>query len=222
MPFEKVFEFYRTILKPIYVEIEARGNTLPVELLFETHATLDHLSRSDIADSNPERCEDKALSHLKRGALDAFKLKLKYANEDIRKFDSLKIDLSLIDNGDFLKNYYALKQKIKTTAQKARLEEKKAGDCNGNNSNIEEAFDNWMEVSTYIEEINEQYILSEKVDWAKRKTFKIISTQTVFAFIIGIITSIVGGIILNSIDVINIKIPAEKNNSAIIDSSSAK
>lgn len=33
-----VFVFYRDYVKPLYCEIEARDNTLPVELLFEIHA----------------------------------------------------------------------------------------------------------------------------------------------------------------------------------------
>ena len=74
MPIYKVFDFYHKIVKPLYVEIEARGNSLPIELLFESYAALDHLSRIHSDGADAEKCVDKALSHLKRGTLDVFKL----------------------------------------------------------------------------------------------------------------------------------------------------
>jgi hypothetical protein len=49
-------------------------------LLFEIHAAFDHLKRLYIDDATEDECCRKAMSHLKRGALDAFKLKLKYFN----------------------------------------------------------------------------------------------------------------------------------------------
>ena len=40
-----VFQFYNDYVKILYSEIEARNNTLPVELLFEIHSAFDHLKR---------------------------------------------------------------------------------------------------------------------------------------------------------------------------------
>jgi len=74
---------------------------LPVELLFEIHSAFDHLKRIHV-DNDPEaKCAEKAFSHLKRGLLDAFKLKLMYHNKDYEKLLKLKTDLRLIDNGKF-------------------------------------------------------------------------------------------------------------------------
>jgi hypothetical protein len=41
---EKLFLFYRDVVKQAYAAISAR-NQLPVEVLFEIHAAFDHLSR---------------------------------------------------------------------------------------------------------------------------------------------------------------------------------
>lgn len=40
-----VYRFYNEFVKVIYSEIEARNNTLPVELLFEVNSAFDHLKR---------------------------------------------------------------------------------------------------------------------------------------------------------------------------------
>ena len=45
MNIKEIFEFYEQYVKPIYSEIEAKRNNIPVELLFETYAAFDHLKR---------------------------------------------------------------------------------------------------------------------------------------------------------------------------------
>jgi tryptophanyl-tRNA synthetase len=82
---QDVYQFYTEKVKILYSEIEARNNTLPVELLFEIHSAFDHLKRFHIDNESEEKCAEKAFSHLKRGMLDAFKLKLKYHNADYEK-----------------------------------------------------------------------------------------------------------------------------------------
>lgn len=64
----EVFSFYNDFVKPLYSEIEAENNDLPVELLFEIHAAFDHLKRYYIGEEKEEICCSKAISHLKRGA----------------------------------------------------------------------------------------------------------------------------------------------------------
>jgi len=95
-----VYRFYAEYAKPIYCEIEARNNTIPVELLFEIHAAFDHLKRFYIGEEEEDLAAKKALSHLKRGMLDAFKLKLKYFNSEIEALLKSKVDFELIDNGN--------------------------------------------------------------------------------------------------------------------------
>ena len=40
-----IYQFYNDRVKIVYCEIEAKNNTLPVELLFEIHSAFDHLKR---------------------------------------------------------------------------------------------------------------------------------------------------------------------------------
>jgi len=61
-----VYLFYNEKVKILYSEIEARSNTLPVELLFEIHSAFDHLKRIHV-DNEPETsCAEKAFSYSSR------------------------------------------------------------------------------------------------------------------------------------------------------------
>ena len=82
---QDVYKFYNEKVKIIYSEIEARNNVLPIELLFEIHSAFDHLKRIHVDGESAEEQAGKAYSHLKRGCLDAFKLKLKFFNDDQKR-----------------------------------------------------------------------------------------------------------------------------------------
>ena len=115
--------------------------------------------------------------------LDAFKLKLKYFNEDLERFLSLKIDFELIDNGKFIKSFHKEKNEIYKIAKDARLNETK--------KNIDAAFKKWYEVSTKIDEFEENYLNRlDEVEWAKKKTFSWINKDSIRGFIIGILSSL--------------------------------
>lgn len=178
-----VFIFYRDFVKPLYCDIEARDNILPVELLFEIHAAFDHLRRF-YADGECEAISvEKAFGHLKRGSLDAFKLKLKYFNEDVERILDQKIDFSLIDSGRFLPRVIVDKDTIQKVAKQARITESQDGH--------EEAFEYWSRTSTAIDEFYEKYLNdTEKFVWAKRKTFFISIRDNIRNFWLGFVAGI--------------------------------
>jgi len=179
-----VYQFYNEKVKILYSEIEARNNSLPVELLFEIHSAFDHLKRIHV-DGKPETsCAEKAFSHLKRGLLDAFKLKLMYHNKDYSKIINLKADLRLIDNGSFLPSLLCKRKEIIDTAKTARFFEGK--------EDINEAFERWYEVSDLIDQFEKEYFDSSKIQWAKKTSFFHFS----LSFIVGIITGIIGSTIV--------------------------
>ena len=122
---QEVYEFYNNTVKVIYSEIEAKNNTLPVELLFEINSAFDHLKRIHVDGENEDLQSQKAYSHLKRGCLDAFKLKLKYFNDDVSKIYRKKADLRIIDNGQYLADFIQSKSDIFKIAKEARLNEGK-------------------------------------------------------------------------------------------------
>jgi len=116
-----VYQFYNETVKPLYCEIEAQGNDIPVELLFETYAAFDHLKRIYIDGEPEELCCKKALSHLKRGALDVLKLKLKYLTQEVQELLRSKGSLKLIDNGQFLINLTIDRVEINTLAKQQEV-----------------------------------------------------------------------------------------------------
>ena len=179
-----VYQFYNDKVKILYSEIEARNNTLPIELLFEVHSAFDHLKRIHI-DGEPEVCcAEKAFSHLKRGLLDTFKLKLKYHNDDYEKLLKLKTDLRFIDNGKFLPSLLGKRKILINLAKEARLFEGK--------TDIDSAFEKWYEVSGLIDQFEKEFFDPSKIQWAKKINF----LHNSWTFIVGIVSGIIGSAIM--------------------------
>ena len=180
----EVYQFYNTFVKLAYSEIEARGNQLPVELLFEIHSAFDHLKRYHLGEDSEEEAADKAYSHLKRGTLDAYKLKLKYYNEDYQKYFGGKPELRLVDSGKFLPKALKLRSKIVLSAKQARIAE--------GQRDVETAFECWYETSALIDEFEEKYFDEKKITWAKKQGW----IQSGRDFVLGIIAGVIGSIIV--------------------------
>lgn len=184
---KEVFAFYVDYLKPLYCEIEATDNKLPSELLFEIHAAFDHLRRIYVDENDPTNEAHKACGHLKRAALDAYKLKLKYFNKELKKLD--RVDLTLIDNGQFYDEYQKDIHHIHKLGKEARLIEGK--------NNPEDAFTLWDQTSIAINDFSQKYFNDpNNIKWARRKTVYLWCKGTGIAFCIGIITGIISSLIV--------------------------
>ncbi|MCQ2336373.1 MAG: hypothetical protein MJ010_04235 [Paludibacteraceae bacterium] len=182
-----VYEFYNEWVKPLYCEIEARNNSLPVELLFEVSSAFDHLKRFHLSEDVEDSACTKAYSHLKRGALDAFKLKLKYFNDDCNKLCGKNGELRLIDNGSFLPKMLKDKTNIYKIAKQARL-------CEGN-KDVDTAFDNWCQVSILINEFGENYFDVVKLQWAEKQGF----IKNKRDFWIGVVAGVISSLLVSFI-----------------------
>jgi hypothetical protein len=185
---KEVYQFYNSIFKIAYSEIEAAGNNLPAELLFEIHAAFDHLKRFHIDGEDEAICCDKAFSHLKRAALDAYKLKLKYFHKNYDKVFGRNLgDLRLVDNGAFLPNALKVRRRIIETAQNARLAE--------GQKDIASAFSGWQEVSILIKEFEDGFFDSEKIQWARANSLRQSFIGGVIGFVVGIASSVIAGLL---------------------------
>jgi hypothetical protein len=185
---KEVYQFYNDKVKVLYSEIEARKNTLPVELLFEVHAAFDHLKRMHVDGEPEDQSAEKAFSHLKRGLLDALKLKLKYHNDAYDKLigpasSKSKVDLRLIDNGNFLPSLLKKRKIIIDTATKARFFEGQKDNDN--------AFEKWYETSALVDQFEEEFFDPAKIQWARKIGF----FNNTRSFIIGIISGVIASII---------------------------
>lgn len=180
---QEVYEFYNNTVKVIYSEIEAKNNTLPVELLFEINSAFDHLKRIHIDGESEDLQSQKAYSHLKRGCLDAFKLKLKYFNDDVSKIYRKKADLRIIDNGQYLADFIQAKTDIFKIAKEARLNEGKM--------DTELALQEWSHVSVLIDSFEDKFFNTEKLHWAEKQSFFHFNANFWLGVLAGIISSVV-------------------------------
>jgi len=163
--FPELFYFYQNRVKLFYAAVQAE-NELPTEILFELNASLDHLSRHYIYGEDEAQVVSKAFSHMKRACLDVFKITLR---ETLVKVEELKkIDISLIDNGDFEPQLKQLIHKIKEGATEARQLE---GDTLSAADDDEvPAFKRWIPVYEDCLTVQQDFYLHKSVDWAKKKS----------------------------------------------------
>jgi hypothetical protein len=184
--FEELFKFYHEYVKLLYSSVQA-GGVLPIEVLFELNAALDHISRHWAYRESEAAVVDKAYAHLKRTCLDIFKLKVNDANDQFLELRS--IETSVLDNGEFDRNLIALHHKIKTEATEARRLE---GESRNDDEATIKAFSLWQPVYDDCIKLEKEFFNHPKLNWAKKKVamFKRkeywISVATAFA--VGLIT----------------------------------
>ena len=176
-----IYQYYNDKIKVVYCEIEAKNNTLPVELLFEINSAFDHIKRIYIEKENEEECCQKAYSHLKRGLLDAFKLKLKYFNDDYNHLINKRADLRIIDSGTYLTDLLNDHKTLVEKAKNARLSESK--------TDVEEAFSEWCEVSELIDFIEKKYFDSAKNKWSEKQSIFHFNANFWLGVLAGVISS---------------------------------
>jgi len=186
---KSLFDFYYDYVKLLYAVVSA-DNVLPQEVLFEIHAALDHVSRIYTYGESEEKAVAKAYGHLKRSCLDIFKIEFKKLSEQYA--DLMRVDISIVDNGDFEKNVRLEFAKIKQLAKEARQFE---GKNSVGRSKPPEAFDKWYQVFDKGQKFEKDFLLSPKVDWARLKD-KTITRKT---FYLSVAASIVASLIVGAV-----------------------
>jgi hypothetical protein len=161
--FAEIFQFYYEYVKPLYSRVQLT-NTLPVEVLFEVNAALDHISRHWQYNETEQQAVEKAYAHLKRSCLDIFKLTVKEAIDRAAELSS--VDTSIIDNGRFDRELVALVARIKQSAMTARLQE---GDARKDDQAAILAFELWSPVYDDCVKLEKDFYLNEHVTWARKK-----------------------------------------------------
>lgn len=191
--YAELFQFYHELVKPLYSEIQLT-NSLPVEVLFEINASFDHLSRAwTYGDAEPVVVE-KAYSHLKRSALDIFKIIVK---NSIVQFEELtKIDISIIDNGAFETELRKLHHEIKELAWKARKGE---GDVRRDDKAAVAAFELWEPVYERCKRLEKEFYRNEKWVWAKQKHKRGALKNLAVGFLMGVLTGVVASFIYDAV-----------------------
>jgi hypothetical protein len=179
---KELFEFYYQRVLPLYAGIQ-NENKLANEVLFEIHAAFNHLSRHWIYEESEKNAVEKAFSHLKRSCLDIIKL---FVKKTINHHNELlKIDTSIIDNGDFDEKLHRLINKIKTGARDARIKEGMP-DTDGEVA----CFDLWDQVYSDCEIFDRLFYNNPKVEWARKKNVKKRLRDIFYGFVGGVLASL--------------------------------
>ena len=180
-----LFEFYYRQFKPLYSRI-CSDNSPPFELLVEVVAAFDHISRYWKYREDEAECVDRAAGHLKRGAFDAYKLTLRDARDG---YDRLcRTNTSLIDNGEFDRQYLEAWTKIKTGAIHARS-------CEGHTiDDWHRAFVIWDAVYRDCAKFDARFVDSPHINWAQRRGWIQFAKVRVESFVIGAIASAAAGL----------------------------
>ncbi len=102
----EIYDAYINTISPFILQLESLDGEFPIEILNEIRAIFTHISRCSLA-KTAEVYEDnivKAERHVKRAILDCHKYMCVAYDEHYKQFDRLykSIDLSIVDNGDFL------------------------------------------------------------------------------------------------------------------------
>ncbi len=184
---KQLFCFYHDYVKLLYASVQTT-NQVPVEMLFELNAALDHLSRQWVYPDEEQEVVTKAYGHFKRACLDVFKITFKEAADHYQKLSA--IDTSVIDNGEFDRSLHVFFNQMRAKATKARQMEGRP-----DNNGAVPAFEFWEDVYTDCVAFNQRFFLHERLHWAKRRGVKqAISrrvTDLVLGFFAGLSSSLV-------------------------------
>lgn len=190
MTLSPLYETYNNIIKPLLAEIEVRYERFPVVIFNEIRAYNDHIARCYMKPKDEEWIHSqvkKAKSHIERMVLDCYKfLNVSLYDIVIKDFDKRYkgVDLSYINDGDFIIKHRKLTKEIIVKLKEAKLKEHKE-DKNESILLYQEVYNKYTELENLI---NENCI---NLNWAKAKN----KTNKFFNIIIWFISAILSGIV---------------------------
>ena len=204
---ERIMDIYKTYIEdisPFIIQIEILANRFPVEILNEIRAVFTHLSKYNLSDnaSIKERNLSKAEGHIKRSRLDSYKHLCMIYEDEYFNFDKMykDVDLSFVDNGEFLPKLLEARKNAKQLLLDARKTDLSID--SDDETNTDEAYKKYEKAfvaySLVYNLINDSY---KKLENLKRKAVSKNKKPT-NQFIAGLVVAIIGiiiGIILKFI-----------------------
>lgn len=124
-----LYEAYKNVIKPLIAEIEVRYEQFPIVIFNEIRAFNDHIARCYIRPDDNDWTNSqirKAQSHIERMILDCYKfLNVSLYDNVIKDFDKRYkgVDLSYINDGDFIIMHRRLSKEIILKLKEAKLKE---------------------------------------------------------------------------------------------------
>jgi hypothetical protein len=160
---KEVFDFYTEYIVLPMRDAEHRSRSVPVEFLFEIHSAFDHLKRITYDNCDAAECCSKAIGHLKRCALDAYKLNLKDFNDAYDRWADGTVDWRLVNNMQYASAALQARFAIDRKAEEARMFVAR--------TDLTESFDLWLDVQQLIDDFRRTYLEDRQTyAWARRET----------------------------------------------------
>lgn len=192
-----IYSDYLNVICPYCMQLEIMDSTYPIEVFNEIRAITTHLARINTMDQDIAKLEYNlraAESHVKRGILDCYKYLCVAYRDKYKEFKDLfkDVDLSVVNNGEFLPELMSFNSQISALVKKAKKAELK-GDS------TQDVYDAYQEAYNLSERlgllIDSAYNYCERVRLvAKRKIIRdwIFGVVGIAGFIVGIIGIIIG------------------------------
>lgn len=190
-----LYHKYNVVIKPLIAEIEVRFESFPIQIFNEIRAFNDHVSRCYLKPDDEEWINSqihKAEGHIERIILDCYKfLNVSLYDSVIKKFDKeyKGVDLSNIDNGDFLIQYKRIAREIIVSLKDAKSKEV-LEDKSESIAIYERVHNNYTELEDLIEKNNRNLF------WAKGKFYVNKFWRFVFWFASAIVSGMVSTCLL--------------------------
>lgn len=131
---KNVFEQYINVVSPYIVQLEVLDSEYPVEILNEIRAVMTHYARYELSEDTSIRETNlsKMEGHIKRATLDCFKYLCVSLDDEFKNTVALykDVDMSLVDNGDFLPEINKKLRNAQDTYKTAKTEEIKLSEEN--------------------------------------------------------------------------------------------
>ena len=191
-----IYKNYIEVICPYIIQYELLDNTFPVEILNEIRAIFTHLAKYYLSDDilTKEKNISKAEGHIKRSILDCYKYICMAYDDKYEDFNRnyKNVDLSLVDNGEFLPKLLETRKDAITLMLDARKSDLLI--TSDDETSVDEAYKKYekafIKYSLVYELINSSY---KKIETLKKKVV-VKNFLAVIGWIIGIL-----GIILTII-----------------------
>lgn len=196
----QLFSLYYDTVNPLVSVYNSLENAFPIGVMNELRDIFLHLSQSLVAESDEMVSHqfEKAQSHLKRAAVDAFKYAcMAYA----KKYEEFKaaheeVDLSYVDNGEFLHKLCQLNSLAQKSVHDARMTESSPHEDEAMYKAYENAYNSYFEVYSYIMNsmgaIEKVKLKSSEDRAAERKQHTIDRMIGIIGAIIGVVGIVIG------------------------------
>lgn len=185
-----LYNKFNVVIKPLIAEIEVRFEFFPISIFNEIRAFNDHVSRCYLKPDDEEWINNqihKAEGHIERIILDCYKfLNVSLYDSVIKKFDKeyKGVDLSNINNGDFLIQHKKIAREIIIS-----LKEAKSKEVSEDKSESIAIYEKVHNKYTELEDLIEQNC--RNLFWAKSKFY----VNKFWKIILWLVSAIVSGIV---------------------------